>query len=124
MRKQYWLVGASWDNEDMYGTFIDRGYWEMGYHDKEKPDYASLRLQMRDGDRIAIKAMLGQGSPEIKIRAIGIIKEVDGDDGRVYVEWIIKGMKRKVASKGCYGTIHGPYITSDNREWIGYVFRI
>lgn len=124
MSNQYWLVGANWEGDDKYGTFIDRGYWEMGYYDKDKPEYAELRSQMQEGDRIAIKSMLGKGASEIKIRAIGIIKEVDGDDGRVYVKWMLKGMKRKVPSKGCYGTIHGPYSSVDDSDWVGQVFRL
>ena len=124
MPRQYWVVGATWGDDDMYNTFVDRGYWEMGYSDKQKPDYAELRAQIQEGDRVAIKTMLGQGSPEIRIRAIGIVKEVDGDDGRVYVDWVRRGMRRKVSSKGCYGTIHGPYLVVNDKEWLGDVFRI
>jgi len=124
MAKKYWVVGATWGEDDMYGTFIDRGYWEMGYDEKEKPEYAELRAQITEGDRIAIKSMLGQGSSDIKIRAIGIVKEIDGDDGRVYVKWLLRGMRRKVPSKGCYRTIHGPYLVKNDSEWIGKVFRI
>lgn len=123
MSKRYWVVGATWGTEDMFDTFVDRGYWEMGYTDKQKPELAELRSQMQDGDRIAIKAMLGQGSPNIRVRAIGIIKEVDGDDGRVYVRWVLKAVNRTVPSKGCYGTLHGPYGKSD-ADWLGQVFRL
>ena len=96
----------------------------MGYSDKQQPAYADQRNKMKEGDRIAIKTMLGQGSPEIRIRAIGVIKEVDGEEGRVYVDWKLKGMKRVVPSKGCYGTIHGPFTVENDSEWIGKVFRI
>jgi len=111
----------------MYDTFVKRGYWEMGYSDKDQPGLAEMRRQMKKNDRIAIKSMLGQGSPNIRIKAIGKIKEVDGEDGRVYVQWISKGMDRIVESKGCYGTIHGPYHsehTEEYDEWVGKVFRI
>ena len=124
MAKQYWVVGATWGTDDMFDTFVDRGYWEMGYSEKQKPEYAALRSQIQEGDRIAIKAMLGQGSPDVRVRAIGIVKEVDGDDGRVYVRWVLKGLNREVPSKGCYGTIHGPYTVNDNSEWLGKMFRI
>ena len=124
MSRQYWVVGATWGEDDMRETFIDRGYWQMGYSDGEKPNLAALRAQMQENDRIAIKSMLGQGSPEIRIRAIGIIREVDGADGRVYVNWLRKGMNRIVPSKGCYGTIHGPFTVSNESEWLGQVFRI
>ena len=124
MARKYWVVGATWDTDDMYGTFVDRGYWEMGYDVKAQPNYAKLRAQFQEGDRIAIKSMLGQGSSQIRIKAIGIIKEIDGDDGRVYVRWVIKGMKRRVPSKGCYKTIHGPFLLNKHEDWIGSVFRI
>ncbi len=124
MSRQYWVVGATRGEDDMRETFIDRGYWQMGYSDGEKPNLAALRAQMQENDRIAIKSMLGQGSPEIRIRAIGIIREVDGADGRVYVNWLRKGMNRIVPSKGCYGTIHGPFTVSNESEWLGQVFRI
>ena len=68
--------------------------------------------------------MLGQGSPNIRIKAIGKIKEVDGEDGRVYVQWISKGMDRIVESKGCYKAIHVPYNSENYDEWVGKVFRI
>lgn len=123
MARKYWVVGATWGSDDMFDTFVDRGYWEMGYSDKQKPDLAELRSQMKARDRIAIKAMLGQGSPDIRVRAIGLIKEVDGDDGRVYVRWILKRMNRTVPSKGCYGTLHGPYGKPD-ADWLGQVFRL
>jgi hypothetical protein len=121
-KTQFWIVGATWD-DDQYQTFIDRGYWEMGYTDDEKPKYAERRNQMKAGDRIAIKSRLGIGSPKIKIRAIGVIKEID-ENGRVYVDWVVKDLSRKVASKGCYGTIHRPYNIVDDADWIGRVFRI
>jgi hypothetical protein len=122
--RQYWVVGATWGSDDLFDTFMDRGYWEIGYSDKQKPDYAAVRAQMQEGDRIAIKTMLGQGSSNIRIRAIGIIKEVDDDEGRVYVDWLLKTVNREVPSKGCYGTIHGPYRVKDDLDWLGQVFRI
>jgi hypothetical protein len=91
---QYWVVGAMLAANaagDMYEIFVKRGYWDYGYdpdycnsgnpnhaqYDKEYPGEAALRNQIKAGDRIAIKAMLGQGSKEIRIRAIGIVKEND-----------------------------------------------
>ncbi len=124
MAKNYWVVGANWSGDDMYTTFIDRGYWEMGYDDKQQPNYAERRKGMKKGDRIAIKSMLGQGSPNIRIRAIGRIKEIDDDDGRVYVNWTLRRMNREVPSKGCYGTIHGPFTSKGDSDWVGKVFRI
>jgi hypothetical protein len=135
---QYWVVGAMLDADasgDMYDTFVKRGYWDYGYpkgythgfpdhaqYDKEHPDQAALRNQIREGDRIAIKAMLGRGAREIRIRAIGIVKDNDLAEGRVYVDWLLTGMKRRVPAGGLFATIHGPYAADDS--WIGEIFRI
>jgi hypothetical protein len=66
--------------------------------------------------------MLGQGSPNIEIRAIGIVKEVDPDEKRVYVDWVLREINRVVPSKGCYASIHGPFAPDD--PWTNEVFRI
>ncbi len=120
---KFWVVGAMWGgNEDQSDLFLRRGYWFLGWDDKDQPDQARRRDQIQAGDRIAIKRMLGQGSPDIEIRAIGIVKEVDPDDKRVYVDWILRDMNRRVPSKGCYKSIHGPF--PPNEEWTNEVFRI
>src|SRR5471032_3399510 len=112
---KYWIVGATWGgHDDQSPKFLLRGYWILGWSDTEQPAMAALRDQISVGDRIAIKKMLGQGSQEIQINAIGIVKDVEG--GYIYVDWILRDMKRKVESKGCYGSIHGPY-KYDN-DWI------
>ncbi len=77
---------------------------------------------MVPGDRIAIKKMLGQGSPDIEIRAIEIIKDIDNEDKCVYVDWLLRDMNRKVSSKGAYKLVHGP-CTSD-AQWLKEVFYI
>jgi hypothetical protein len=136
---QYWVVGAMLAGDasgDMYDTFVKRGYWEYGFpdpythgfpdhaqYDKEHPDQAALRNQIREGDRIAIKAMLGRGATEIRIRAIGIVKDNDHDEGRVYVDWLLTEpeMKRKVPARGLFAVIHGPFAAD---SWIGEIFRI
>jgi hypothetical protein len=64
-----------------------------------------LRDQIQPGDRIAINKMLGQGSPNIAIKAIGEVKEIDEDDKRVYISWFVKGMSREVPSRGAYASI-------------------
>lgn len=120
---QYWLVGANWDGTDKTGIFVRRGYWEMGYEDAQKPDYAQLREQMEAGDRIAIKSRGGKGAEYIYVKAVGIVKENDSDEGRVYVDWLLSGIDRKVPSKGKFKTIHPP-LSEENEEWIHSIFRI
>jgi len=131
-RKQpskYFLGGAIWDGKnDHYKEFIKKGIWRSGWG-SDRELYMSTLEQIRPGDRIAIKKGLGQGNPRIQIRAIGIVKAVDLDEEfcTVYVDWLRTGMSRKVDSKGCYKTIHGPYSNNpnkDNAEWINKVFCI
>ena len=121
-KPQYFLGGAYWNNEDQYPDFIESGRWETG-SDKKTRDCLPCLEQMQNGDRIAIKKMLGQGSSQIQIRAIGIIKLVDTDRGIVYVDWIRKGMKRKVDSSNAFSTLHGPYLnTGKHADWINQIF--
>jgi hypothetical protein len=66
--------------------------------------------------------MLGQGSPNIAIKAIGEVKEIDEDDKRVYISWFVKGMSREVPSRGAYASIRGPFTKND--DWVKEVFHI
>lgn len=116
---QYWLVGANWGGEDQFDKFIRRGNWEIGYKDEDQPSFAALRERMRQGDRVALKRGIGPGSPNIEVRALGVIKEVSVD-GRVYINWLVVDLARKVPSKGCYKTIHGPFLFEDS--WTREVF--
>jgi hypothetical protein len=119
----YWVVGAMWGGrDDQSDKFIRRGYWFLGWEDKEQPAQAKRRDQMRPGDRIAIKRMLGQGSPSIGIHALGVIREIDEEDDRVYVDWFVKGLEREVPGNGCFASIHGPFTAAD--PWVKEVFHI
>ncbi len=115
----YWVVGATWKNDNLADDFYKRGYWEMGYNDNSKPNYAKLRDQIQEKDRIAIKAMDGQGAKTISIKAIGIVKDIH--NGKVYVEWILTNLtNRHVPSKNYFGTIH----KATDEIWINEAFRL
>ena len=119
----YWVVGAMWGGkQDMLQKFLAGGYWYLGYTAEESAAQNSLRDQMEIGDRLAVKKMLGQGATSIEIRALGIIKLIDDEDGfrRVYVNWVVEKLSRKVAAKGCFGSVHGPFKAND--PWIREVF--
>jgi hypothetical protein len=119
----YRVVGAMWGGkDDQSETFIRRGYWFLGWGDDEQPAQAALRDQIRPGDRIAIKNMLGQGSSNIEVRALGVVKEIDQDDKRVYVNWLVKRLEREVPGRGCFASIHGPFHADD--PWVKEVFHI
>lgn len=120
---KYWLVGAYWESpNDLTDVFIAGGYWEMGYKDRDKPEYADLRDQMKPGDRIAIKARGGRGKSYLIIKAIGIIQAVDPYSKRVYVDWKLTNLAgRQVSSKGKFRTIHPPL---SNPDWINAIFTL
>jgi len=121
---QYFLVGATayevdGVKVDCYPSFIESGIWEMYYGSGQIPKYDQRIKQIKIGDRLAIKSMAGRGSEHIYIRAIGIVKHIHAT--LVVVDWKLTELNRKVESKGCYGTIHGPYL-KDN--WIRKVFSL
>lgn len=121
---QYWLVGAMFGGaHDQLSRFINRGYWYC-WDPKESDDaprHAQERFSMiKKGDRIAVKRLLGQGAKEIEIRAIGIVKDVDFTEWRIYVNWICTQMERRVPLNGCAASIHGPFQYAD--EWARQVF--
>src|ERR1022692_1126553 len=116
---KYWVCGASWPEAkiDHLDEFTKKGIWYFGYDPKDPGHKGSLHLrsQMRVGDRIALKRMLGQGSRKIAIRAIGTIKQVEGLRPiyrtccplvKVHweLEWLDKDCERRVDCKTCFGS--------------------
>ena len=106
----YWVVGATWDGDNLADDFYLRGYWEMGYDDKDKPQFTKRRDTVKNGDRIAVKKRDGKGADTISIKAIGVVKDVA--DGKIYIDWILKNIDRHVHCKNYFGTIHGPITDS------------
>lgn len=134
MKTNYWLVGATWGgSEDVLPKFINRGYWycwDANKFDNEESGAGnSIKnqqerfTQVKSGDRIAVKRLLGKGSSEMAILALGIVKDVDISEWRIYIEWIISDVKdRYVPLKGCAASIHGPFSKSGRDEWIQKIF--
>ena len=121
---KFWLAGATEDE----GNGLDRsaewqrsGVWKLMWDAGDKPVYDGRLARIEVGDRIAIKSMCGQGKSTIKIKAIGIIKEVSIEGRLVVVDWKLTNMSRIVPSKGCYGTLHGPF---ERDMWTRRVFSL
>jgi hypothetical protein len=131
----YWLVGATWGgSENVLPQFVKRGYWycwdankfdneEFGAGNSIKNQQERFK-QVQQGDRIAVKRLLGKGASEMAILAIGIVKDIDIAEWRIYVDWIISDIEdRNVPLKGCAASIHGPFIKSGKDEdWVQKVF--
>lgn len=120
MNKQnYWVVGATWEDDNLEDAFYRRGYWEMGYSDTNKPTLAKKRDSMKPGDRIAVKSRNGKGAQTITIKSIGIVKDVA--DRKVFVDWILTKMDRPALCKNYFGALHGPI---NDEDWINQAFRL
>ncbi len=118
--KKYWLVGATWKDKDMLPDFIIKGIWKMGWDKGDKPLYDQRISEMKIGDRIAVKRLLGQGNDKMVILAIGIITHIEGQV--INVNWVMKNMTRKVSlNGGCFGTISNPFTPNG---WIRRIFTI
>lgn len=119
----YWVVGASWGGtEHQDQKFVKGGYWMLGWEEKDQPAQYALVEKMKQGDRIAIKRMKGQGKTGIQIFHIGIIQDVILETNKVIctVNWVATDLKRGISeSRGCFASIHGPFV---NDAWVQEVF--
>jgi hypothetical protein len=125
MEPKYWIVGASWGGVDPQDKrFVEQGIWMLGWEQGDQPEKAS---EMKEGDRIAIKRMKGRGRTGIRILHIGIVRGVILDTNKVIctVDWVARNLNRDISeSRGCFKSIHGPYLKSDPNytEWIQEIF--
>lgn len=135
MNTQYWLVGAMWGGKhDVLPQFITRGYWYCWdineFENQEAGVGNSIKNQQKRfedvqvGDRIAVKRLLGQGASEMTILALGIVKDVDLNEWRIYVDWVADRIDgRRVPLKGCTAAIHGPFVNEgQDAAWVNQVF--
>jgi hypothetical protein len=143
----YWIVAAmlgGTKDGDIFDDCIQRGYWYCWEPNKNSQpeesskveEMRSLMRSMRIGDRIAIKKQMGSGenAKNITIRAIGIVKAVDFDEWRVYVDWLLPHkldnspeIGRVVPKKGpgAISSISGPFKNNEiNKEWLPAIFCI
>lgn len=125
MDPKYWVVGAMFGGtEDQLPSFLERGYWYCWdpKYNKDIPDRVrELFPQIEAGDRIAVKRLLGTGAAQIEVRALGVVKVVDQNEWRVYVDWLVTDLARRVPIKGAVSSLNGPYEPS---PWVAEVFRI
>jgi hypothetical protein len=116
---QYFTVGAMYNHGtiDMLPTFLERGTWVNGY-ERTKPIYNDIFDKVKVGDRIAVKRLNGQGAQDMRILALGIVKDIDANGDTLYIKWIIQHHNRTVPLGGCIGTITGPLVASNWRDAI------
>ncbi|MDR1662322.1 MAG: hypothetical protein LBR95_07860 [Azoarcus sp.] len=136
MSHNYWLVGAMWGGkEDTLQSFLERGYWycwdaNTDFSDTSGPGNSIKSQQERFSqikqyDRIAVKKIVSMTTQEMEIRAIGIVKDIDLSEWRVYIDWLpisqtSEEIGRRVSLKGCTASIHGPF--NNNDAWVREIF--
>jgi hypothetical protein len=99
-------------------TLFRRGYWFLGWSEAEQPAQAQRRDQIQWNDRIAIKKMLGQGASDIEIRVLGVVRELDAEDRRVYVHWAISNLHESFPPKDVLARFMGPSRRkTSGRDW-------
>lgn len=121
MIKRYWILGVRWNNYPDTDAFYRQGYWELDGCCCEKPKLAEQRDKIQPGDRLALKASLGQASQNIAIAALGVVTAIE--DKRIYVNWVLTDLDRIVPSRGCYRSIHGPFVADKDSVWLYMIFR-
>jgi hypothetical protein len=145
IENNYWVVAAMLGGSkegDIFAECIERGYWYCWEPESIKNPTPKIRemqnlvRSIKPGDRIAIKKQLGAGDNAafIEVRAIGIVKAIDTDEWRVYVDWLLpqkgnleKEMARRAPKKGpgAISSISGPFKNNElNKEWLPYIFCI
>ena len=136
MTVNYWCVGAAYngtDHQDM--KWVSQGIWRLGWDysgDHNAQDQINLTNQIKVGDRIAIKRMLGGNRIGIRVLHIGIVKGVlsdpENDKSPLFsVDWLITNLDRVLEGGSDKGnpqlikSIHGPFPPSD---WRNAVFSV
>jgi len=119
----YWVVGASWGGvKHQDQRFVENNIWLLGYSkDEDRSQYEKAK-EIKKGDRIAIKRMMGQGAKTIKIKHIGIVTGIIPDvDYKVVcsVNWLASDLDRIVEARGCFKSVHK---FSKQDSWIREVF--
>lgn len=124
---QYWLVGASFDNDPQDAQWVREGIWMLGWSEEQQKEQWDRAMNIRHGDRLAIKRMKGPGQTGLRILHLGIVRSGPhrlAEGGLLFVvDWVATDLDRDIAeSRGCFATVHGPYTFDD--PWVAEVFRI
>ncbi len=116
----YWIVGTTVNGEVLTDDFIRHGIWFANREDSEE-----TIEKIKEGDRLILKKMLGQGAKEIQILAVGIVRKMGfrGDEFRiVFVDWLdLSSEDKRIPFHGLAGAINGPYCDR-NHQHITAVF--
>ena len=102
---KYYLLGASWNDEDQTEQFVKKGNWLNGYKDKFLEDVNEIEK----GDKVAIKSTYTRNRTNsvMLIKARGIVKKNIKNGVELIVDWEKKFKSFEVDFSGGYWkTVH------------------
>lgn len=116
---KYFVVGAAWDGvDDCSETFLTEGTWWCWSKDSKNntpnntgnsvENQKERMMSIKAGDRLAMKKM-HEGSKSILVRRLGIVKAVDFDAWRIYVNWLPTGELNRIVEFSASCSINGGY---------------
>jgi hypothetical protein len=115
----YWVVGAMWgghDDQSESSFVVDTGF-SVGLtrSSRHRLNFVTESSPMTVSRSSACSVKDRRNRDPRAWR-----REIDADDKRVYVDWLVKGLTRRVPSRGCYRSIHGPFDAND--DWVKVAF--
>lgn len=116
---KYFVVGASWGGvDDCSATFLEEGTWWCFSKDAKNStennsgnsieNMKKRMMTIKAGDRLAMKKM-HDGAKSIVVKRLGVVKAVDFDAWRVYVDWLPTGELGRIVEFSAACSIHGGY---------------
>lgn len=105
---QYWLVGATWSEEDKSSEFIEKSEWINGFTQESGDKSLDRVKEVAVGDWIAIKSAFVKERRIscVRIKAVGRVTENAGDGRHLKVDWIFRGPSFDVDGAAYMQTIH------------------
>lgn len=114
-----YFVGATWDGGEVekLPDFIDRGVWVNGYGE-ENTLFLQRVMDVKRGDILVIKRLLGVGQGRIKILAMGVVVGFSHRRESIYVAWTLPDLDFEVPFQGIDGvkTISASHTINDFRD--------
>lgn len=118
--EQYWVIEAKWGKkESVRDKLLSRGYWYLGYDENVKNQFDQKKRQIQTGDKIAVKDFSQNGNDNPKLKAIGIVKEIDTNKRIICVDWILEEVKRENFGQGEFNSLEGPFF--EKEDWVKHL---
>ncbi len=113
---KYWVVEASWGKTECnHDRVLSRGYWYITCTKEEMIKFTNQKEPIQIGDKIAVRDKNATSSM-IKIKAIGVVKEINLETNTIGIEWLLEEVKRNNVGQGCIESLTGPFF--EKEDWV------